>query len=141
MKKLFLILNLMFVIMVTSCDYKDTCSNNSNELSDNIEKVTYEGHEYLIFIDGYGEWRITGFTHSGNCPCLKNDSIINKKDTCFNNSNELSDNIEKLDFLEKVTYEGHEYFIFIDGYDELRITGFTHSGNCPCLKNDSIINK
>lgn len=77
MKKLFLILSLMFVIGLTSCDI-ETTDENSEVTSSNITKVTYEGHEYLIFREGYGDWSKAGFTHSGNCHCLKNDSIINK---------------------------------------------------------------
>lgn len=42
-----------------------------------IEKLNYEGHEYLIYREGpnHGTGRIGGITHSGNCPCFKNDSI------------------------------------------------------------------
>lgn len=75
MKKIFLILSLMFVIGLISCDVETTTNENGEVTSNNIEKVTYEGHEYLIFREGYGKYGTAGFTHSGNCPCLKNDSI------------------------------------------------------------------
>lgn len=77
MKKFLLILSLMFVIGLTSCDVETTTNENGKVPSNKIEKVTYEGHEYLIFREGRGRYSIAGFTHSGNCPCMKNDSINN----------------------------------------------------------------
>ena len=75
MKKLFSILSLVFVIGLTSCEVETTTNENdevtSNKISNKIEKITYEGHEYLIFREGYGDWSTAGFTHSGNCPCNK----------------------------------------------------------------------
>ncbi len=78
MKKLFLILSLIFVIVVTSCDVETPTNENDEVTSNKIEKIIYEGHEYLIFREGYGDWSTAGFTHSGNCPCLKNNSINNQ---------------------------------------------------------------
>jgi len=80
MKKLFLILILMLVIGLASCNVETTTNENDKVASSdiNITKVTYEGHEYLIFREGSYDRSTAGFTHSGNCPCIKNDSIINK---------------------------------------------------------------
>lgn len=80
MKKIFLILCLLSVVF-TSCDNgtpKDQTIVITSVLKRcTIEKINYEGHEYLIYREGLnqGTGRIGGVTHSGNCPCFKNDSI------------------------------------------------------------------
>lgn len=61
------------IIKDNSVVHRVTYSNNSKSYeSFQINKITYEGHEYLYVREKCGYAGYFGITHSGNCPCHKN---------------------------------------------------------------------
>lgn len=46
----------------------DTFCNNNNNLDTQIREFTYQGCEYIIFVD----YRRAGITHKGNCKNCRN---------------------------------------------------------------------
>lgn len=39
------------------------------ERGERMEYVRFDGHEYVIFHDGHGEYAVGGITHSPKCSC------------------------------------------------------------------------
>lgn len=64
MKKIFLVLSVVFSVLLCSC------GNNKWEYENGIEKIGYiefDGHEYVR----YHNYNQGSITHSPKCPCLE----------------------------------------------------------------------
>lgn len=72
MKKIVFTL-LLSMCLFTSCEPDKDIKRTKNDrpIRYSIEKIDFEGHEYLIYHEGYGRTRVGGFTHSENCQCKK----------------------------------------------------------------------
>lgn len=75
-----LFLTLFFVALFTGCisveeHNKDTLSRSktlAENFSNRIAKVTFEGHEYIVYREVAGYGGFAAMTHSGTCPTTHN---------------------------------------------------------------------
>ena len=68
MKKMFVILSVVFSVMLCSCGN----DNNNEQEKYNRIKMTYiefDGHEYVHYVNGFYR---ASLCHSPKCPCLEN---------------------------------------------------------------------
>jgi uncharacterized lipoprotein YehR (DUF1307 family) len=63
MKKMFVILSVVFSVMLCSCGKEE----DNSKYNDNMSYIEFDGHEYVRYFNGYRG----SMCHSPKCPCLE----------------------------------------------------------------------
>lgn len=74
MKILSVIATLLLLVLITSCaepNHEQWQKRHDKECATKITKFNYEGHSYLLYRDGAGNYKTTGLTHDANCQCYQ----------------------------------------------------------------------
>lgn len=67
MKKIFLVLSVVFSVLLCSCGNDNNEQEEYNSRFKNMSYIEFDGHEYVRYFNGYRG----SMCHSPKCPCLE----------------------------------------------------------------------
>ena len=70
MKKIIYIILMMVSVMLMSCEQPNPAGSFYG-----IQKIEYEGHTYLLYLNWKNHTKVDGITHDMNCKCLKQENF------------------------------------------------------------------